>query len=132
MESNTNLKKPNLFILGAPKCGTTSMAYYLSQHPEIFVSPYKEPHYFNLDSEYRFTFSEKQYLENFKNATSFHKYLVDASVWYLYSKVAVDEILKYNPESKFIVMLRNPVDMFYSLHQQLLFSGIENINSPQK
>ena len=63
------MRKPNLFILGAPKCGTTSIAYYLNQHPEIFVSPYKEPHYFNLDSEYRFTFSEKQYLENFKNAT---------------------------------------------------------------
>jgi hypothetical protein len=126
------MREPNLFILGAPKCGTTSLAYYLNQHPEIFVSPYKEPHYFNLDSEYRFTFSEKQYLENFKNATPAHRYLVDASVWYLYSKAAVDEILKYNPESKFIVMLRNPVEMFYSLHQQLLFSGIENIRSPGK
>ncbi|HEY6977495.1 MAG TPA: sulfotransferase, partial [Chitinophagaceae bacterium] len=122
----------NLFIIGAPKCGTTSMAYYLSQHPEIFVSPYKEPHYFNLDSEYRYTFSEKQYLENFKNASNSHKYLMEASVWYLYSRIAADEILKYNSESKFIVMLRNPVDMFYSLHQQLLFSGLENVDSPQK
>lgn len=126
------MKKPNLFILGAPKCGTTSMAYYLSQHPEVFVSPYKEPHYFNFDSGHRFTFTEKQYLAYFRNATNSQKYLVDASVFYLYSKVAATEILKYNPESKFIVMLRNPVDMFYSLHQQFLFSGIENISSPLK
>ena len=126
------MKKPNLFILGAPKCGTTSMAYYLSQHPEIFVSSYKEPHYFNFDSGHRFTFTEEQYLAYFRNATDFKKYLVDASVFYLYSKVAAEEILKYNPESKFIVMLRNPVDMFYSLHQQFLFSGIDNISSPLK
>ena len=71
-------------------------------------------------------------MQNFKKAFNSHKYLVDASVWYLYSNVAVDEILKYNPESKFIVMLRNPVDMFYSLHQQLLYNGEENISSPLK
>jgi hypothetical protein len=132
MESNTNLKKPNLFIIGAPKCGTTSMAYYLSQHPKVFVSPNKEPHYFNFDSKGRLSFSEEQYLQNFRSASNRHKYLVDASVWYLYSTVAVDEILKYNPASKFIVMLRNPVDMFYSLHQQLLYNGEENISSPLK
>lgn len=125
------MKTPNLFIIGAPKCGTTSMAYYLDQHRDVFVSKYKEPHYFNIDSKHRFTFSFEQYLSNFKEAKK-SKYLVDASVWYLYSKVAVKEIEKVSKNSKYIVMLRNPVEMFYSLHQQLLFSGIENVKSPLK
>jgi hypothetical protein len=124
------VKKSNLFIIGAPKCGTTSMAVYLSKHPKIFLSPFKEPHYFNTDSDYRFTFSQSQYHKNFESANKEHKYIMDASVWYLYSKRAVKEIIQYNPAAKFIVMLRNPIDMFYSLHQQLLFSGIENIKSP--
>ena len=39
-------KLPNFFIVGAPKCGTTSLYHYLDQHPEIFMSPLKEPHFF--------------------------------------------------------------------------------------
>lgn len=126
------MQLPNLFIVGAPKCGTTSMAYYLSQHPQVFVSKFKEPHYFNLDSPNRFTFTREQYLKYFEDADSSYKYLTEASVWYLYSKCAIDEILKFNSDSKFIVMVRNPVDMYKSLHSQLLFSGNENQKSPLK
>ena len=43
------MKKPNTFIIGAPKCGTSAMANYLDQHPDIYVSPIKEPHYFIKD-----------------------------------------------------------------------------------
>lgn len=130
--NHKSMNKPNLFIVGAPKCGTTSMAHYLDKHPDIFVSKYKEPHFFNIDSNHRFSFSLKQYLLNFREAKKTDKYLVDASVWYLYSKVAVNEIKRFNANSKFIVMLRSPIDMFYSLHQQSLFSGIENVKSPLK
>jgi hypothetical protein len=41
--------KPNFFIVGAAKAGTTSLYYYLNQHPEIFLSPLKEPNYFSSD-----------------------------------------------------------------------------------
>ena len=44
-----NLKKPNLFIIGAPKCGTTFLYYYLRQHPDIFFPSFKEPHFFGSD-----------------------------------------------------------------------------------
>ncbi len=123
---------PNLFIVGAPKCGTTSMMHYLSQHPQIYTSPIKEPHYFNTDSEHRYYFDEKKYLSLFKDATEQHTYRCEGSVWYLYSKNAIDNILKFNPRAKFIVMLRNPVEMFFSLHEQLIFSGKENERSPEK
>ena len=43
------MKRPNFFILGAPKCGTTSMAAWLSEHPNIFMSPIKEPFFFCTD-----------------------------------------------------------------------------------
>src|SRR6185436_14847515 len=37
---------PNFFIAGAPKAGTTSLYHYLDQHPQIYMSAIKEPHYF--------------------------------------------------------------------------------------
>ena len=40
------MNTPNFFILGAPKCGTTSLHNYLNQHPDIYMSYKKEPHYF--------------------------------------------------------------------------------------
>lgn len=126
------IKKPNLFIIGAPKCGTTSLIEYLSHHAEIFVSPVKEPHYFNTDSGHRYYFDEEKYLSLFSNAKAHHNYRCEGSVWYLYSKVAVENILRFNPEAKFIVMLRDPVKMYFSLHQELLFGGSENIISPIK
>jgi hypothetical protein len=124
------MKKPNLFIIGAPKCGTTSMSYYLSQHPQIFFSKVKEPHYFNTDSNHRFYFDLKSYLSLFKDAKQSDKYIGEGSVWYLYSSEAVDNILNFNPDAKFLVMLRNPVNLFFSLHQELLFGGNENLHSP--
>ncbi len=37
---------PNLYIVGAPKCGTTSVAEYLRKHPQVFIPEMKEPHFF--------------------------------------------------------------------------------------
>ena len=120
---------PNLFIIGAPRCGTSSMIHYLSNHPQIFVSKVKEPHYFNKDSGHRYYFEEKDYLNLFSEANESHSYLCEGSVWYMYSEVAIEEILRFNPNAKFIIMLRNPVSMFFSLHQELLFGGSEDIKS---
>lgn len=128
--NNKNI--PNLFIIGAPKCGTTSLIHYLKQHPDIFVSIIKEPHYFNLDSDHRYYFREEDYLNLFSEANNSYKYYAEGSVWYFYSLVAVDEIIKFNPNAKFIVMLRNPVSMFFSLHQELLFGGSEDEKSALK
>jgi len=121
--------KPNLFIIGAPKCGTTSMMHYLSQHPEIFVSPVKEPHYFNTDSGHRYYFEQSDYLHLFSDATPRQTLRAEGSVWYLYSEVAIMNILGFNPDAKFIIMLRDPVSMFFSLHQELLFGGSEDERS---
>ena len=61
--------KPDFFIVGAPKCGTTSMYHYLRQHDQIFMPDYKEPHYFGKDLKKRsdeFVDNEDEYLNLFK------------------------------------------------------------------
>ncbi len=46
---------PNFLIIGAAKSGTTSLYVYLMQHPEIYMSPVKETHFFSFDSESKMT-----------------------------------------------------------------------------
>lgn len=124
------MTKPNLFIIGAPKCGTTSLANYLNQHPQITLGIQKEPHYFNFDMNNRYVSTIQEYKQVYQAVNS--KYALDASVWYYYSRVAIQEILKYNAEAKFIYMVRNPVSLFYSLHQELLNTYEETKQSPDE
>ncbi len=120
------MKKPNFFIIGAPKCGTTSLASWLGAHPLVFMSPDKEPHYFNEDTPRRIT-KLKEYEKLFKQATVAQRAIGEASTGYLLSATAVPNILRYNPNAKFIVMLRNPIDMAPSLHEQRLYQFVEDI-----
>lgn len=126
---NNNLVTPNFFILGAPKCGTTSLAEWLAEHPNIFMSALKEPHYYNTDHTHRVVKTKDHYSSLFKQVGPEHSVVGEASVWYLYSKEAVSQILKDadGKEIKFVVMLRNPVKMAYSLHEQQVF----NLNEPE-
>lgn len=63
--------KPNFFIVGAPKCGTTALSKYLSEHPNIFISEVKEPHYFAEDlPKYRYVTKESDYLSMFDGANA--------------------------------------------------------------
>ncbi len=125
-------KKPNFFIIGAPKCGTTSVASWLSDHPNIYFSPEKEPHFFNTDHNFQNIKSLSEYEQLFNGVTSKHKAIGEGSVWYLYSTIAVKNILSYNSEAKFIVLLRSPVEMAISLHNQQIFTGHETIISFNK
>jgi len=120
------MTKPDFFIIGAPKCGTTSLAAWLAEHSQIYFSPVKEPHFFNTDHN-RFFNSLENYEKLFDGATARHKAVGEGSVWYLYSKTAVTNIMAYNPVARFIVMLRNPIDMAPSLHEELVFTGREDV-----
>lgn len=120
------MTKPNFFIVGAPKAGTTAMHQYLQGHPNIYMSEIKEPKYFCEDfPRIRYVRSEDQYLNLFKGATPEHLIVGESSTLYLSSAVALQNIYRFNPEAKILVMLRNPVDMVYSLHSELLFQAIE-------
>lgn len=122
--------RPNFFIIGAPKCGTTSLAAWLSEHPNVWMSPVKEPCFFCSDLEVVSTFSEKEYARLFDDANpDRHIAIGEASVWYLFSRVAVPRIENECAGSRYIVMVRNPVDMAHSLYGQLVFDGLEDIQS---
>jgi hypothetical protein len=120
------MRKPNFFIIGAPKCGTTSLANWLATHPQVFLPSVKEPHFFNFDYAYRLTNSLRQYEDLFIRAEGHHIAVGEASVRYLYSRTAVPAIIGYATQPRFIVMVRNPVEMAYSLHQQTVFNCDED------
>ncbi len=123
-------KKPNLFIIGAPKCGTTALAVYLSDNPNIFMSNPKEPHFFATDiPKYRQITEMEDYLKIFDSAENKQSIIVEASVLYLYSNDAIKNIHDFNKEAKIIIMLRNPLEMVYSWHSQLLYSGDEEVEN---
>ena len=107
--------RPQFFIVGAPKCGTTSMAQYLHQHPEIFVLR-GEPHFFGSDIEYNTPrLTPKQYAVLCHN-TGGKPICGDRSTWYLYSRQAAAEIHAHNRNARIIAMLRHPAEMLHSLH----------------
>lgn len=122
--------KPNLFLIGGPKCGTTAFAYMLRQHSSIKWATHKEIDYFCKDIKILHKLSKAKsigaYLNkyfNFKKKN--YIYIAEGSPFYLYSQVAVRNILKFNSKSKFIVLIRNPISMSYTLHNMLNFAGQE-------
>ncbi len=109
--------KPNLFIVGLPRCGTTSICKYIEQHPDIYMSPHKEPHFFGKDlirGKNVKLYTKGGYLNLFISGEK-KKFNAEGSVAYIASKTAAREIYKFNPSSKVIIMLRNPVDCVNSL-----------------
>jgi len=121
-------KIPDFFIIGAPKTGTTSLANYLGQHEDIFFSDPKEPEYFAVNFNRRPISNIDNYLKLFNKIDSKDNILIgEGSVNYYYDINSIKNILSYNPNAKFIFMLRKPIDLVQSLHSQLVFQGEENI-----
>jgi len=114
------MKRPNFFISGAPRCGTTALYTYLSEHPQIFMSEVKELNYFASDfpNVQKITFkSVDDYHKVFAKADERHLAVGEASPFYLFSQVAFRNMAAYNPGAKVILTLRNPVDFLESYHQ---------------
>jgi Sulfotransferase domain len=121
-------KKPDFFIVGAPKCGTSAMHQYLAAHPEIYMAK-KEMHTFGGDLRFSPLFYRRnlqEYLAEFE-ARNGQAHAGEASVWYLLSARAAAEIHAFNPEARIIIMLREPAEMLYSLYHQFRFDGNEHL-----
>ena len=115
------MKKPNFFIVGAPKCGTTALSEYLNSHSNIFITKPKEPEYFNPDIKTIKYTSMEAYLELYATSKPQHSAVGEASSSYLSSPNALYNIYKFNKNAKIIIMIRNPIDMAYSLFSQLKY-----------
>ncbi len=121
------VEKPNFFIVGAPKCGTTALYEYLRPHPNIFMPRVKEPHFFAKDlGTYPFIKTLDDYTRLFADRGEQHLSVGEASVYYLRSSTAIANIHAFNPDAKIIAMFRNPVEMVHSLHSQLLYVAEES------
>ena len=117
--------RPNLFIVGQPKSGTSALFAFLKGHPDVCVSATKEPQYFNRDINSQYFYLSKQerneenYLQLYAHCSG-QKILMEGSTAYLYSQVAAEAIYAFNPEAKIIMMLREPVDFLFTYHTQML------------
>jgi len=116
----------NLFIVGAPKCGTTAWVEYLQTHPDIFFTE-KEYCFFARDlPNFRFVQSDAEYAELFAGAGN-AKIIGEASAMYLFSEVAAEAIRQYNPNAKILIFLREQEEYLPSLHNQYLREFSESI-----
>ncbi len=123
--------KPNFFIIGAPKCGTSALAHYLGENEQVFMTDPKEPFYFSSDypelKNQHFLTDDSSYLALYKNADpAQHIAVGEASTNYLASEVAIDNALAMTPDAKFIVLLRNPVEVAHAFHMEQVFARNED------
>ena len=129
-------RKPNFFIVGAAKSGTSSLWQYLKSHDQVFMPKdelFKEPRYFSHPNRFE---SEAKYFELFKEATSEHLRIGEASTAYLTCPDCAKKIKEYGDrhglDIKIIIMLRNPVDRAYSLYNWMVQDGYEYSDSFSK
>ncbi len=126
---------PNLLIVGAAKSGTTSLHNYLKQHPDIYMSEHKEPHFLiNSDIGVKRVHKAVTDLNDYKEmflTDSFYKYKGESSVMYLaFPEFSIKNIKKFlSPDVKVIIMLRNPIDRAFAgyLHN-LRYNPSENLS----
>lgn len=124
--------RPNFFIVGAPRCGTIALSQYLAEHPEICFSRPKESQFFATDMpNIRQAQTERDYLSKFFGHCSDRKYKTvgEGSVWHLYSQEAIPNILSFDSNARFIIMVRNPVNLCVSLYMKLSEMLYEDRNS---
>jgi len=124
---------PNFLIIGTAKSGTTSLNRYLSQHPEIYMSPLKEPRFFAYDGEdmdpqhpiHHKTITNITAYQALFDGVSHEKAIGEASPAYLVEPKAPERIRHYIPEAKMIAMLRNPAERAYSHFLHLIQHSYE-------
>jgi hypothetical protein len=119
------------FIVGAPRCGTTALSEYLRGHPDVCFSTPKEPHFFlrhdlrgEPTDELRQTILTK-YLDLYFPDRHGASILAEGSVSYFYAPERLEPILRLWPRARFVISLRNPLEMVPSLHQRLFYNGDE-------
>ncbi|MCF7929230.1 MAG: sulfotransferase [Spirochaetales bacterium] len=132
---------PNFLLVGAAKSGTTTLSYYLQQHPDIYMSPMKEPRFFSAASvpqelegrgdrwsETTRIRKFDQYLRLFRNAGD-EKCLGEASAEYLfYYQDVIPRVFDLLGDIPIIIILRNPVQRAFSAYKHLVRDYREDLD----
>jgi hypothetical protein len=135
---------PSFLVIGAGNAGTTSLYHYLGQHPEVFMSPVKEPKFFALEgglpdyqgpgdrwvmtqtSANRAVTELEEYRALFRGVQG-EKAVGEASPAYLCNPDAPERIRRHVPEAKLIAILRDPAERAYSAYMHQVSSGRETL-----
>ncbi len=118
------MRLPTFLILGAPKCGTTALAQFISSHPNVFVTNPKEPHFF--DSNYEMGL--ENYLKKYYSSWSTEHAAGEATPSYLIVPYVAKRIKECVPNAKLIVLLRNPIERAYSSWWMFRARGMEQLS----
>lgn len=125
---------PNTFIVGAAKAGTTSLYAYLSQHPQVYMSPIKEPHFF---SRVRSSKAQRHIIHSVLDPLQYEglftdardcKIIGEASPSYLCDENAARRIKSCVPDARIIILLRDPIERVYSHYLMDVRNGIQQKN----
>ena len=133
------MKMPNFLIIGAPRAGTTSLYHYLKRHPQIYMSPVKEPNFFGFGNKHlssdvlqsmselkpRYSITDIEAYSALFQGVSNEKAIGEASTWYIYARKAPERIHYYIPDVKLIAILRDPVERAYSAYMMNVREGRE-------
>lgn len=120
--------KPNRFVIGAPKCATTSLVEALASHPDVYVPFIKEPGFFGSDFGSDVG-GKQQYLALYSKAPAQAKVLIDGTTHYLASRDAVSQILAFDPHARFVCAFRDPLEVAPAFHSQLRRHHVEPLAS---
>jgi Sulfotransferase domain. len=132
---------PNFLIIGAHKAGTTSLHQYLSQHPDIYMSPLKEARFWAYDHNdpnhrrkvlHSFPITTLEKYKKLFDGVSKEKAIGETSPTYLLSSKVPLRLKSFIPDARLIASLRNPVEQAYSLYQMELRAGRRLPESPLK
>jgi hypothetical protein len=131
-------RPPDFFLIGAPKAGTSALHAALAQHPDLYLSPVKEPKYYlcgdspppaykgpgDAHSNQEWVWQREQYLDLFSEAPA-GALTGESTPFYLYHRDARRRIAVDRPDAKLIAVLRDPVDRAYSNWMHLWMDGLE-------
>ena len=120
------LVRPNLFILGAGKCGTTSLHHALSGHPEIYLTRVKEPSFFS--SGFQVVANPIEYFNLFPETEGKRLY-GEASHVYFSAPEAAPVLRQLFPDARFLLMVRDPVLRAHSLYRHMRRYGHEPLST---
>ena len=126
---------PNFLVIGVTKAGTTALYHHLKAHPEVYMSPVKEPDFFSYEGKRRGPSFRRDasiirledYCALFEGVRD-EKAIGEASPRYIYSPVAPVRIQELIPEARLIVLLRHPVERAYSHYMMMMNSSAFNYN----
>jgi hypothetical protein len=135
---------PNFLVIGAAKSGTDALCAYLAQHPEIYMSPNREPNFFVAEGQEQIPYcgpgdreafealdmwicSLERYEQLFEAAAGYNA-IGEGTAWYLYFPEAAERIKRHIPHARLVAILRNPAERAYSAYSMLLGDGRESLS----